>query len=116
MSDNRAITNFAEGCETSLFSNANLHIKNETKEKESDTNMSVLASMPAYETTAFLRWVAKAAESYFDDPDVKRRFEEWRKERKENREKNVSHDSKIQRRQIHNSCSTNNGSGPCGIE
>ena len=29
----------------------------------------------------FFRWVAEATEAYFENPDVKRRFEEWKKEK-----------------------------------
>ena len=39
---------------------------------------------PTYELNSFAWWVAKATEAYFKNPDVKRRFEEWQKERREN--------------------------------
>ena len=43
--------------------------------------MSELSTMPEYELNHFALWVAKATEAYFENPDVKRRFEEWKKER-----------------------------------
>ncbi len=43
--------------------------------------MSELSTMPTYELNHFALWIAKATEAYFQDPDVKRRYEEWQKER-----------------------------------
>lgn len=43
-----------------------------------------IATLPEAEAKIFYRWVAKAAEKYFENPDVKRRFEEWKKEREKN--------------------------------
>ena len=43
--------------------------------------MSELSTMPTYELNHFTLWIAKATEAYFQDPDVKRRYEEWQKER-----------------------------------
>ena len=40
-----------------------------------------IATLPEAEAKNFYRWVAKAAEKYFEDPEVQRRFEEWKKER-----------------------------------
>ena len=42
--------------------------------------MSDLSTLPAYEAKNFMRWVAEATERYFENPEVKRRFEEWKKE------------------------------------
>lgn len=42
--------------------------------------MSELSTMSVYEARRFASWVAKAAEAYFKDPEVQRRFEEWKKE------------------------------------
>ena len=43
--------------------------------------MNELSTLPNYEAKRFMLWVAKAAESYFEDPDVKERFEKWKIER-----------------------------------
>lgn len=43
--------------------------------------MNELSTMPTYELNRFALWVAEAAERYFENPDVKKRFEEWKKER-----------------------------------
>jgi hypothetical protein len=37
--------------------------------------------MPSFEMKQFARWVAQATERYFEDPDVKRRFEKWKAEK-----------------------------------
>lgn len=44
--------------------------------------MNELSTLPPYEAKSFFLWVAKATEAYFENPDVKKRFEEWKKERK----------------------------------
>lgn len=44
-------------------------------------NENVLDTMPPVEMRIFCRWVAKATEAYFQNPDVKSRFENWQKER-----------------------------------
>lgn len=46
--------------------------------------MAAISTLPKYETNSFARWVADATERYFENPDVKRRFEEWKKERELN--------------------------------
>lgn len=46
--------------------------------------VSELSTMPEYELRRFARWVAEATEAYFQNPDVKRRFEEWQNERNSN--------------------------------
>ncbi len=46
--------------------------------------MSELSTMPTYELNRFALWVAEATEAYFQNPEVKRRFEEWKKERESN--------------------------------
>lgn len=45
--------------------------------------MNEIETLPAYELKSFLRWVARATEKYFEDPEVQRRFESWQKERAE---------------------------------
>ena len=46
--------------------------------------MVTLSTLPKYETNSFARWLAEATERYFENPDAKRRFEEWKKERESN--------------------------------
>lgn len=41
--------------------------------------MNVMETLPAYETWSYSKWIAEATEAYFKDPNVQRRFEEWRK-------------------------------------
>lgn len=43
--------------------------------------MADISTLPSYETRSFARWVAKATLAYFENPDVKRRFKEWKNER-----------------------------------
>jgi hypothetical protein len=43
--------------------------------------MSELSSMPTWEMNRFALWAAKAAMAYLEDPEVKKRFDEWKKER-----------------------------------
>lgn len=40
-----------------------------------------ISTLPEWEMKSFARWLYKATEKYFEDPDVKRRFEEWMKEK-----------------------------------
>ena len=47
---------------------------------------SALETLPAYESMSFARWLAKATEEYFKDPDVQRRFEAWKKEREQEKQ------------------------------
>lgn len=42
--------------------------------------MNELETIPTYEMQSFCRQIAKLAEKYFEDPENKRRFEEWEKE------------------------------------
>lgn len=49
--------------------------------------MSAIKTLPTYEAQSFISWVAEATERYFENPDVKRRFEEWKKERVSNEHK-----------------------------
>lgn len=44
--------------------------------------MASITSLPAFELNYFARWLGKATEEYFKDPDVQRRFEEWKKEQR----------------------------------
>lgn len=46
--------------------------------------MSPISTLPTYEAESFSRWLVKATESYFENPDVKKRFNAWRKERERN--------------------------------
>ena len=41
--------------------------------------MATISTLPQYELNSFARWVAKATEAYFENPDVQKRFEEWQK-------------------------------------
>lgn len=52
--------------------------------------MASISTLPTYEINSFARWVAEATERYFENPDVKRRFEEWKieKERVSNEHNN----------------------------
>ena len=52
--------------------------------------MNELSTLPPYEAKSFMLWIAKATEAYFENPDVKRRFEEWKKERVSNEHKETS--------------------------
>ena len=45
--------------------------------------MSEISTLPEYELNHFALWVARAAEKYFNDPENKRRLEEWKKEKRE---------------------------------
>ena len=38
----------------------------------------LMEQLPSYEAKSFALWVAKATEKYFENPDVKRRFEAWK--------------------------------------
>lgn len=49
--------------------------------------MSAIKTLPTYEAQSFISWVAEATERYFENPDVKRRFEDWKKERVSNEHK-----------------------------
>lgn len=40
-----------------------------------------LAGVPAWEMKNFCRWLVKATEEYFKDPQVQARYEAWLKER-----------------------------------
>lgn len=46
--------------------------------------MNPMSTLPTYEAESFSRWLVKATESYFENPDVKKRFNAWRKERELN--------------------------------
>ena len=50
--------------------------------------MANISTLPTYEMNSFAGWVAKMAEKYFENPDVKMRYEAWEKERARN-EKNI---------------------------
>lgn len=41
-----------------------------------------LETMPGWELKYFLRWVARATEEYFKDPEVQRRYNEFLEEKK----------------------------------
>ena len=42
-----------------------------------------IKTLPEYEMRYFARWIARATEAYFENPDVKRRYEEWLKKENE---------------------------------
>ena len=46
--------------------------------------MSAINTLPTYEAKSFMSWVAEATQAYFENPDVKERFEKWKKERVSN--------------------------------
>lgn len=58
--------------------------------------MAAISTLPTYEINSFARWAAEAAEQYFENPDVKRRFEEWKKERELNERKKVVKSAAVQ--------------------
>ena len=58
--------------------------------------MAAISTLPTYEINSFARWVAEATEQYFENPDVKRRFEEWKKERALNGCKKVDKSAAVQ--------------------
>ena len=43
--------------------------------------MELIRTLPTYEENSFALWIAKATEKYFENPEVKKRFEEWQKNR-----------------------------------
>lgn len=43
--------------------------------------MADITTLPEYEADYFSRWLIKSTLKYFEDPEVKRRFEEWKKSR-----------------------------------
>lgn len=45
--------------------------------------MVEIDTLPAYERRYFLRWIARAAEKYLKDPEVRKRYEAWEKEQAE---------------------------------
>ncbi len=45
--------------------------------------MVEIDTLPAYERRYFLRWIARAAEEYLKDPEVRKRYEAWEKEQAE---------------------------------
>ena len=46
--------------------------------------MSAIQTVPKREMKSFCRWVAQATEKYFENPEVQKRFEAWKKERDQN--------------------------------
>ena len=42
-----------------------------------------IQTLPAFEKREFFRWVARATEEYFKNPDVQKRFKEWENKRKD---------------------------------
>jgi hypothetical protein len=46
--------------------------------------MNPISTLPTYEADSFSRWLVKATMNYFENPDVKKRFKEWKKERESN--------------------------------
>ena len=43
--------------------------------------MPTISTMPSFEMRRFARWLARATEQYFENPDVKSRFEKWKAEK-----------------------------------
>lgn len=58
--------------------------KTRGNKKGSEREMADISTLPTYEMNSFALWVAKLAEKYFEDPDVKRRYEAWEKENERN--------------------------------
>lgn len=46
--------------------------------------MASISTLPKYESEQFMRWLAEAAEKYFENPENQKRFEQWKKERDNN--------------------------------
>ncbi len=42
---------------------------------------SDLKTLPPCDEYCFFKWLSEATQKYFEDPDVKARFEKWKKER-----------------------------------
>lgn len=38
-------------------------------------------TLPEWEFNSLARWIGRACEKYFEDPEVQKRFEEWKKQR-----------------------------------
>lgn len=49
--------------------------------------MNELSTLPQYDANRFYKWIAKMTEMYFEIPENKKRFEEWKKEREAKSEK-----------------------------
>ena len=43
--------------------------------------MPNIETLPPYKSYSFAKWLGEATEKYFENPDVKRRFEEWKREK-----------------------------------
>lgn len=48
--------------------------------------MNEISTLPPYEAKSFMCWIAEATEAYFENPETKKRFEKWIKERKQDGE------------------------------
>ena len=46
-------------------------------------NATGILTLPTFEANSLYRWVANATLAYFENPEVQARFEQWKKERKE---------------------------------
>ena len=51
--------------------------------------MNPMSTLPAYETRRLSKWLIQATEAYFENPDVKKRFDAWRKERELNARREI---------------------------
>ena len=52
--------------------------------------MADISTLPAYEYKMFARRIATMAEVYFSDPEVVKRFEEWKKKRQQSANSSTS--------------------------
>ena len=57
-----------------------------------NVNDAEISTLPLWETRNFCRWLIKAVEESFKDPEFKKRFEEWERseEGKENGEEYIT--------------------------
>lgn len=53
--------------------------------------MYELSTLPRYDANRFYRKIAELAEKYFEEPENKKRFEEWRRECEEKAQKEKAH-------------------------
>ena len=45
--------------------------------------MASITTLPEYESRSFAKWLVRATLKYFEDPEVARRFEAWKREQNE---------------------------------
>ena len=57
--------------------------------------MNPMSTMPTYEAESFSRWLVKATMNYFENPEVKKRFNAWKKERERDADRKADKSSDI---------------------